>query len=204
MTYVFVGISFYFSAVRTWLHIRLNGAVRVLSVLLILIGIGSFFYGFTLTFVGQFFDIFGMYLLGTFILLAALVRRGSISFDAAVKLYIFLTMVLAVVQYLYPDARRWLFGLLLVPGIVLEFLPRTSSVPVKQRRPLILGFGILVVGYVFWILDQNLVLCSPNSVFQGHAAWHVLTALCGFCLAAHYSQTDDPFHPTSRVAFTTT
>ncbi len=190
VAYVLGGLILLTDPVRRRLRIRNSLPVKCIALLSVLIGCGSFFYGSTLTFLGQFFDIFGMYLLGTFILAHALVRRRVLQSRTATVLYVAANVLLAVVQYNYPDARRYLFALLLVPGILLEFLPGTSGLPVGRRRPLIGGFALLVVGYALWLLDQNLVLCSPGSALQGHAVWHVLTATSVVCLAAHYSQTE--------------
>lgn len=41
------------------------------------------------------------------------------------------------------------------PGIISEFLLKTSALPVVRPRPVIGGFIILVVGYVLWLLDQG-------------------------------------------------
>ncbi|MFC7597123.1 hypothetical protein ACFQU3_17530 [Terrabacter sp. GCM10028922] len=48
-----------------------------------------------------------------------------------------------------------------------------------------LGLGLLLTAYVLWVLDQWSILCDPASWLQGHAAWHVLGAAAGWCLARH-------------------
>ena len=35
----------------------------------------------------------------------------------------------------------------------------------------------MAVAAALWILDRTNVLCSPTSIFQGHAFWHMLTAV---------------------------
>ena len=35
---------------------------------------------------------------------------------------------------------------------------------------------ILVLAGIIWILDRTNVVCSPDSMLQGHALWHLLTA----------------------------
>jgi hypothetical protein len=35
---------------------------------------------------------------------------------------------------------------------------------------------ILLLAGIIWILDRTSVVCSPESIFQGHALWHLLTA----------------------------
>ncbi len=43
-------------------------------------------------------------------------------------------------------------------------------------------FGLLVVAYGLWVLDDRGVLCRPDSLLQGHAAWHTLTAVSALML----------------------
>lgn len=191
MAYVFAGLLLWSGSARRALKIEASRRISALAVLLVVIGCMSFFYSSTLTFIGQFFDIFGMYLLGTFILYTALYRLGAVSSRQAITLFMLTNAVLAAVQYSYPEARRYLFAVILVPGIVMEFLPQVSDTPTRKRYSLFAGFGIVLVGYILWLLDQDLILCSPRSALQGHAAWHILTAGAVLLLAMHYSQATD-------------
>lgn len=195
LAYVFAGFVLMLRPLRQLLRTRRGVLTDLLAVLLVVIGIGSFVYHATLVFVGQFVDVFGMYLLGMLLICAALVRLRLVTARNAVLLYITSNTVLGFLQYAYPDLRRYLFALILIPGIIAEFLPRISIVPPSNRRPLQFGFLTLVVAYIFWLLDQNLVLCSGRSLLQGHALWHVLTAGAVLFLAAHYSQTAGGLEP---------
>ncbi|HWB62653.1 MAG TPA: ceramidase domain-containing protein [Chitinophagales bacterium] len=38
------------------------------------------------------------------------------------------------------------------------------------------ALATMVLAGVIWILDRTNMVCSPTSIFQGHAAWHLLTA----------------------------
>lgn len=38
------------------------------------------------------------------------------------------------------------------------------------------ALAILVISSGIWILDRTSVVCSPTSIFQGHALWHILNA----------------------------
>lgn len=52
------------------------------------------------------------------------------------------------------------------------------------RRPaLLLVLAILAVGGVIGALTERTSLCQPDSLLQGHAAWHVLAALALWWLA---------------------
>jgi len=161
------------------------------AAILLFIGVSSFFYHSTLSFLGQFLDIFSMYLFGTLLILGALIRRGQLTFKRAVLIFVIANIILGLIQYSYPDARRVLFALILLPGIALEFLPRTTGLRHgdKKMRFLYIGAGSLVVAYAFWLLDQANILCWGTSLFQGHGVWHVLTAVAAYMIILHYRQT---------------
>ena len=38
------------------------------------------------------------------------------------------------------------------------------------------SFVILVLSAIIWILDRTNSVCSPESIFQGHALWHIMNA----------------------------
>merc|ERR1712166_1459570 len=51
------------------------------------------------------------------------------------------------------------------------------------------GVGFLVVGLTCSMLDLNRIWCNPqNHVVQGHAVWHLFTALALMCQFQHYTQ----------------
>jgi hypothetical protein len=162
--------------------------VRSAGAVLVLLGMGSFVYHGTLTLVGQVLDVQGMYLLGMLILLAALVRRGTVAPRVAPWLYVAACAGLAVAQVAAPESRRFLFALVLLPGIVLEALPSTTGVAVRSPQTVAYrtGVGLLVAAYTVWLLDNAGIACAPTSVLQGHGLWHVLTAVAAVLLVSHY------------------
>ena len=166
----------------------------IAGVILIVIGLGSFFYHATLSYLGQFLDVLGMYLLGTFLILGALYRSGQVSFRLATTTFLAANLVLSVVQYAVPDARRTLFALLLIPGLVLESLPSTTGPATSgwRLRYLAPAIGLVVVAFAFWLIDQLEVVCDPGAIWQGHGIWHVLTAISAYLLVVHYAHTPHP------------
>ncbi len=151
-------------------------ATRVLGLTAIFVGIGSALMHATLTLWGQFLDVLGMYLVGSFLLVRAMARWRHIPDGRAIALYAALCIMLTMVLILLPEVRRWLFAVLLILAILVEL---AFARPLRRGARLAdyLG-GILAtaVAFGFWILDQNGVVCAPESLLQGHAMWHALGA----------------------------
>lgn len=40
---------------------------------------------------------------------------------------------------------------------------------------------LLLSGFIFFVLDENKIFCSPESFFQLHSLWHLLTAFSLYC-----------------------
>jgi len=151
---------------------------------LILIGVGSGFYHASLSFAGQFADVFGMYLLGTFILLYNLARLGRVAERGIAALYVALNAVLALLLYTLPEIRRYAFALLLIAALALEFRARREWR--SDGRFLWMALGAIAVGFAIWIGDITRTVCAPTSLAQGHAAWHVAGAVSAWCLYRYY------------------
>jgi hypothetical protein len=152
----------------------------------ILIGLGSAFYHASLTFAGQFADVFGMYLIGTFVLLYSLGRRRVAGPGAVALAYVALNGALALSLYFVPAARRYLFGMLILAAIGLEVSAQRRSGSSIDRRWLTRAICALAAGFVLWILDITKVLCRPESPLQLHAVWHVLGAASAACIYLYY------------------
>ncbi len=174
----------------------------VYAVAIILIGLGSWFYHASLTFVGQWFDVMGMYLLGTFMVLYNVARLRPVSSRAFAIGYVLFNITLGLSLIVVPELRRYLFGILLVVTIALEIVSwqRRNRVSSTQRESLtarrnpvsadlryfIAALLIYVIAQIIWTLDLNHIVCDPYSVLQGHAVWHGLTALSAGLLYLYY------------------
>ncbi|MGL4542475.1 MAG: ceramidase domain-containing protein [Polymorphobacter sp.] len=180
--------SFGFVVVGWWIIFdarrgaRFGGAVAGwYGLTAIFIGIGSVMLHATLTLWGQFFDVMGMYLLGSLILTWALQRWRGLSNREAVAIYVALCSVLIGLLLLVPETRRWLFAVVLVAAIAAEWFgarPRRAGV---QPRWFVAGLAANIAAFALWVPDQARALCAPGSLWQGHAAWHLLGALAVAC-----------------------
>lgn len=176
--YVFAGFLMIFLAQsRSWTSALPGPAAKVLGIAAVIVGIGSVLLHATLTLWGQFFDVLGMYLISAFFLISALAKWRNIPDQRAAIYYALLCATLVLLLIAMPEVRRWLFGVLLILAIILEL---AFARPLRlQVRTGYYVFGLIanIVAFTIWNLDQNNQLCAPDSLFQGHALWHLLGAL---------------------------
>ncbi|MBC7520607.1 MAG: ceramidase domain-containing protein [Sandarakinorhabdus sp.] len=185
--------SFGFVVVGSWIMLGsrrgsalAGGPALWLGFTAIVIGIGSVLLHATLTLWGQFADVLGMYLLGSFTLVWALVRWRSLTPATAVVIYVALASGLIGLLWLMPETRRWLFAVLLVGAIGVEWWFARPMRPGVRPRLLLFGLSANALAFAIWILDQSRTVCAPGSVVQGHAAWHLLGAFAVACSYAYY------------------
>lgn len=175
--YAFAGfLMIMLSQGPTWKSRFRAEAATWFGVTAIFVGLGSVLLHATLTLWGQFFDVMGMYLTGGFMLVSALSRWRRWPPRLSVAVYLVLVGGLILLLYQVPDVRRWLFAVVLILAIVIEFgfaRPRRKGVRVSYYFA---GIATKAVAFTIWNLDQHGTLCAPESLFQGHAIWHLLSA----------------------------
>ena len=176
--YVLIGfLMIVLAGRRDWVSAMPPLAARTLGLTAIIVGLGSVLMHATLTLWGQFLDVLGMYLVGSFLLVRAVARWRRIPDGHAIMLYVALCVCLSAALIIVPEVRRWLFAVLLNLAILIELVFARPLRP-GARLGLYLG-GILAtaVAFTIWILDQQSVVCVPRSLLQGHAVWHLLGAM---------------------------
>ncbi|MEH6790039.1 ceramidase domain-containing protein [Parasphingorhabdus sp.] len=152
-------------------------AASVLGLAAIIVGVGSLLLHATLTLWGQFFDVLGMYLVSGFFLVSAVAKWRDIPDRRAMIGYALLCTVLVVVLYAMPEVRRWLFAVVLIIAIILELVFARPLRPQVRTGYYVAGLIANIVAFTIWNLDQRGLLCSPESLWQGHAIWHLLGAV---------------------------
>lgn len=182
LAFVVVGIAIAWHAARR--DRTAYAAIYVFA--LLFIGLGSAFYHASLTLAGQFADVFGMYLLGTLVLLYPIARKFELTGVAVASTYAVLNATLGYVLIVHPAARRYLFAALIVPALLLEVMPGRVTLTTHDRKPLLLSATLLSAGFLVWSLDITRRLCNPAGMMQGHAVWHILGALAALALYAYY------------------
>jgi dihydroceramidase len=159
---------------------------RLYGYALVAIGLGSYFYHASLTFAGQVCDMSGMYLLITFALLYGVARRTKIRPITVIAAYVLLNVSLLAFQVAFPDLRRYMFGLLVLALIGIESRYRREPGVVIHSQWLWRGAVIMALAFFVWVVDITQVACFPASPLQGHAVWHVLSAVAAWSLYRYY------------------
>ena len=152
----------------------------------VIIGLGSLFYHASLAFVGQWFDVMGMYLLGSFLVLYNIARLRPVRGDVFVLTYAGANIALGILLVVTPEIRRQLFTGLVVATLVLEVFIWRMRRPRIRYSYLLSAVACFAIGYVIWILDNARLFCAPEGLLQGHALWHVLSAAAAGLMYLYY------------------
>ncbi len=140
---------------------------------LVFMGLGSWLFHASLTYVGHFLDVTGMFLVGGFLFTYGFSRRFRTSATAFIVVYALIVIPLILFQWFRPEVSRIAFAGLILAALTAEIVLHHS-----WRNWLFVGGMVsLAFGFGIWLLDVRGLLCSPQSWFQGHSLWHILTAV---------------------------
>lgn len=176
--YVLVGfLMIVLARAPSWDSAFPRTAASIFGATAIMVGTGSVLLHATLTLWGQFLDVLGMYLVGSFLLVRAVARWRSVPDKVAIVMYFVLCVALTAVLVIEPEVRRWLFAVVLVFAILIELVFARPLRNGALVRFYLLGILAKAVAFAIWVMDQRGTWCLPNSFLQGHAIWHLLGAL---------------------------
>jgi hypothetical protein len=173
--------SFAYVIVGVWLmgHARRARDARLWAVVAaeVLIGIGSFAFHGTGTFVGEFIDQAGMFMLSCLILSFAAGKAFGWTASRTARVYVAATLASTLSLLVVRPLGIPLFALQIVAGLLWEVSQWRGAAHRAPYRFLFSGLGLFVTAFVIWALDMTGVACRPdNHVLTGHAVWHVLNA----------------------------
>ncbi len=177
-----------------WRRDRTPGAPAALAayaVVVALLGPASAAMHATETPLGGRLDLLSMYLLASFTTAYAAVRSGWLDERRGAVLFGGLVLVceavgslpVAVPVLMHPGNIAFAALLLLTIGLEGRLVRRGRAE---------LGWGLASVGtlllaFAIWSQAKDgSALCAPESLLQGHGAWHLLDALAAWFLAQHY------------------
>ena len=152
---------------------------------LAVLGITSFAFHASLTFVGEWFDVASMYMLVALLIFDSLRRIYSWGPESLARGALALTAVMAAAVAFLPFWRREIFMVEAAAGAALE-LWAMKAAPLATHRLFFAGLAVFLTAYGIWNLDNSRIACSPHSWLQGHAAWHVLCAAAAWLWFRHH------------------
>jgi hypothetical protein len=160
-------------------HIMVYGGITLA------LGLTSGWFHASLTFAGEWFDATSMFLLVCFVIAHNLRRGGAVGRAGFLAVFgalaVFSGLFLAYAKIL----RKETFAALILALVLTEVWARRRSAPLDSRwfgRAL----GVFLVSFGVWLLDQHHLVCSPYSLAQGHAVWHLLDAAVIGMLFVYY------------------
>ena len=173
----------------------------LLSCSLIVLGAGSFAMHATNTALGGFLDLFGMFLLSSFVSSYAITRwfklsglGFSVMFILSVSIGSYIKLTSNDEIYLLMEAPSLWFAIQLTVAIIFEVMLRyMRKIEINEWLGWASVFTILIA-FVIWNLSrtQESILCDPHLWLQGHAVWHILDAVGACFVFLFYTTEVDP------------
>ncbi len=194
LSFIFVGIYIFLKS-----RDHKNPLLKLLGPMAMLVGIFSFTYHATFTFLGQFLDLGSMYLLSSYLIIFNLHRLNSGFFTTKKLLSIFL-LVLSVsllVTYFIRPTNNFsigypIFGLQVLSIVILEFKLYKRNTNKYKIHNLLTALVIFILAFTFLILDLLRIWCDPSTfhLINGHVLWHILNSVSFLFIYFFYRQFD--------------
>ena len=150
----------------------------------ILIGLFSFAYHASYTFIGQMLDLGSMFLFATFLLIINMKRiKPSLKNTTATWLFVFINVFCLVLMYIIRTAKGFnigilIFGMELAIILMLEAIAWSRAKTHYRLSHILTALLIASVAAVIWMFDYTHLWCNANTYhyLNGHELWHILTA----------------------------
>ena len=143
-------------------------------------GVGSFLFHSTVTFVGQWIDVMTMYFSTLFYIGYLLWRKYNWQKKKFFLFYFVSNVILGLTIYYTPATRRYLFGITIAITAFLTLYVRNSVSMKTQMKFLWISLAALGVAFISWNLDRTKIVCDPTYWINGHAIWHLLCAASAY------------------------
>lgn len=181
LAYIFVGILLYYQSKK-----QKAPHLGLLGIFSILIGLMSGFYHASGTFLGEVLDFSTMFMMTTYTVCANLARLYGWSYQRlrAVALGGLISSIVLLVVFQNIGIELFALQMLLTFGLELKIIRAEKG---KINHLPLLGFIIsFSIAYIIWRLDHYRIVCNPDFHWiNGHALWHILTAV-GIWFVYHF------------------
>jgi hypothetical protein len=185
LAYVALGLWMWRDARR-----RGRAELRLFGPASVVVGVFSFVYHASYTWLLQFFDFVGMFVF-CFVVIARNARRlGWVGARGEPRLFFAgVAGASALVPPLFAAGIpiQGTVALCIAAALGQEAWLRREA-PAKLPRAYGVGLALLAAGGLASLLDVTRVWCTPASWLQGHAVWHVLTAAALFAFYRFYAE----------------
>lgn len=143
----------------------------------ILVGIGSFLFHMTGTWIGEFLDVSAMFLISGLFITFNLRRLYNLSNGQLVLIYTATCCTFIAVLWQIHIIGILLFTFQVAIAIILEMRLIAKYRDSTDYRYLKLVAITFTAAFLIWRLDITGVVCEPTNHFiTGHAVWHILNA----------------------------
>lgn len=188
LLYLLIGFVVYLQCRRS-----AHAELRWMGPAMLLMGLSSGAYHASNNYLSQVFDFVGMFALTFWFLTINLRRNGWIA--PASQKPLLAGMVLAGIgavhlMYLRHWPFQWLIAAASVAIVATEISARLRRHAERvSPRHLVTGLVLLGVAQAASLADLQRVVCDPDNHFvQGHAVWHLVSALALYFACQHYRQ----------------
>lgn len=194
LVYIFIGIYLFFISRN-----QQNLLLKFLWPIVILIGLFSFIFHASNTFVGQFLDLGSNLLLSSYLLVFNLHRLNAQFFTRRRLFFAFFILIISslMVVYFIKAINNFNIGILLFAFQILVVLILERQLHQRNAysyniHNLLIAFIIFMAAITVWILDFSRIWCDPNTfhLINGHALWHILNGFALVFLYFFYKQFD--------------
>ncbi|KRF37756.1 hypothetical protein ASG94_02220 [Nocardioides sp. Soil805] len=196
--FVLAGLAVGWYAGRPRGRLARRGLATTYAVVVVLLGPGSMAMHATRSELGGRLDQLSMYLVAGFAVAYAGIRATG---RGVVTLVVLLGALVALCDTIgragslpvVNNAGNAAFGVLLVVAVAVEARLRGSAGRPGDLVWIGGALGAMVVALVTWTLSRTgAPLCDPDAWVQGHAVWHLLTAVSAYCLYRYWASAQEP------------
>jgi hypothetical protein len=167
------------------LILKKGGRYRILGAVALLIGILSFTYDASYTYLSQLLDLSGMLIFISILLyfnlrLLSSNRRKLISLLVAG--FVASICIIIIFRGYTGDV---VFGLLVLSYIISELYILRTKRHINRRR-WVIALGIFALGFIFWLCDASRIYCLDFGLLNGRAIFHYTNAVSIYLLFTFY------------------
>lgn len=180
--YAISNVAFFIVAFLIWRRDR-TALGKQFALTTLLIGVLSFVYDATYTYVAQLADLTGMLSFATLLLSLNVRRLGMVRY----KLWLLGCIVVALVMIISLGhyAGNVIFGMYLAAVVATEMMIRRRQ-PSASSKYWMLAMSVFLLGFAAWLLDSSHTICFDIGLLNGRAIFHYTSAVAIYLLYKHY------------------